>query len=161
MPLPVNLTVQPASQKWHGHPVYVRIADDGALPLKVTTRPVLLHSHCVMTSQHGMTVSPASFTLEPGSAITVAVTAPNVRGDYGVLFQGAAIGPHHSVLLSGAVGSQILSGNAVSCAPPRVAAPHAHTAMAGLPLSMIAGLAIAVVLLIAAGVMYRNRRKAA
>lgn len=156
--LPVNLTIQPASQHWHGHPVHVRVIDDGTLPLHVTASGVLLHHHCAMSAQAGITVTPSSFTLAPGQAVTTVVSVPNARGDYGAQFSALAAGPHGSVSLAGSVGSQILAGNAVSCAPPRTAP---HTAAAGFP--MLPVTLAAIVLFIAGSAcwltVWRMRRR--
>lgn len=160
---PAALSVSPASQKFTGHPVTIRVFDYGTNPIRVNSSTLLLGKDCSMARQTGMTVTPSSFTLKPGQAEEVKVTTPAAKGDYGVLFQPTEIGANASLTVSGAVGSQVLSGNAISCAPPRkqpVAAPAGHSS--GLnPVYLAAIIAVALILLIGAGVFIRTRHRGA
>lgn len=159
-PVGLQLSATDTVQRYHGHPVKVTVHSIGTDTVNVFTRTVMLHTKCRETPAHGITVSPASFTLTPGESRTVTVTIPSSHGDYGVVFEASSRTAHGQVAGTG-IGAQILNG-ASSCVRPvqHVTAPrNTQTVMAGFPLTWTVLIILGVILAVWAMLLRRKARR--
>jgi hypothetical protein len=152
-------TVAVAGQRLLHIPVVLK--DSGTKPISVTTSVQEVtatgNGGCGLTSPpHWISVSPGSFTLQPGQSVTTAVnvSAPaSAHGQYDLaaVFRAAIPGAHGSLNLSGAVGSRVLLDlpGSTAAKPCLAVAPAVHAAAGGgsgwigaLIVAVLAGLAI-------------------
>ncbi len=152
-----GLVESPPSQHYHGHPVTVRLANSGTVPLRIHAETLVLKSGCAQQVAEGMTVRPARFTLQPHQGVTVTITVPQVRGDYGALFVAASDG--HSAVVQKAIGEQVYQGAGVTSCIRHVHSRAVAHHGGGLPVGLIAGGAVLAVVLVLGFVLARTVRR--